>query len=209
MALVDYSDSETDEKDMKGAEPDGVLKNNRLKRKRVDISPNNDAHAQEEQGKTGSLPPLPSNFHDLYTSSSRAAISDDPSLHDGRRRIAPHMEGNWATHIYLECKLHTLASSYLITEKYGWDTICENQSLTISRGYPSDIEYETLSDILAAVKREPVPTRATIHSLLCNELEARLPLHISLSRSISLVTEQRQSFSDLLEKAIASSGVRP
>ena len=91
MPLVDYSSSENSESS--GAEETGIQSNShqRLKRKR-DTSPQ--SH----------LPPLPDTFHDLYASTARVSEQDDPSLHGGRQRVTPHVEGNWPTHIYIECK---------------------------------------------------------------------------------------------------------
>jgi hypothetical protein len=84
MGLVEYSDSEGEQ----DVEAGNV---NLLKRKR--------GASETASG----LPPLPSSFHDLYSTTTRVSTSDDPSLHGGRKRTVPHVEGNWATHVYLEC----------------------------------------------------------------------------------------------------------
>ena len=85
MGLVEYSDSSTD------SEPEEPLP----PKKKLRTS--NDAVKQ-------TLPALPTAFHDLYASSIRVSVRDDPNLHGGRKRVIPHVEGNWPTHIYLECK---------------------------------------------------------------------------------------------------------
>ncbi|GKZ25628.1 poly(U)-specific 3'-to-5' RNA exonuclease [Aspergillus brasiliensis] len=83
MALVQYSDSESETENESPQRP--------AKRPR-----------QAASNQSSSLPPLPAAFHDLYASSTRVSVTDDPSLHGGRKRVIPHVEGNWPTHIYLE-----------------------------------------------------------------------------------------------------------
>jgi hypothetical protein len=98
MALVDYSSSEDEDMpklptDTQSDQTAGV------KRKR---------EAQE----LADLPPLPSKFHDLYASTTRVSIRDDPSLHGGRKRVTPHIEGGWPTHLYIECGCSIARSLY-------------------------------------------------------------------------------------------------
>jgi hypothetical protein len=88
MPLVDYPSSE--DEDINNREASQATT---LKRKRSTV-------------KAEDLPPLPASFHDLYVSNTRVSTSDDPTLHGGRKRHIPHVEGNWPTHVYLECKFH-------------------------------------------------------------------------------------------------------
>jgi hypothetical protein len=94
MSLVQYPDSDSDE-DNNGhaiaAQPQKSAPNTALKRK----------HSESAQDD---LPPLPAAFHDLYTTNARISTSDNPELHGGRKRAIPHVEGNWPSHVYLECK---------------------------------------------------------------------------------------------------------
>ncbi|KAE8322799.1 U6 snRNA phosphodiesterase Usb1 [Aspergillus sergii] len=87
MALVQYSDSESEEDTSHSESSPRPAKRPRQESTASPVS---------------SLPPLPKTFHDLYASSTRISVKDDPSLHGGRKRAIPHVEGNWPTHIYLE-----------------------------------------------------------------------------------------------------------
>ena len=94
MSLVQYPDSDTDEEDKANAIPAQPVQNlprSAVKRK----------HSESAQDD---LPPLPAAFHDLYSTNARVSTSDNPSLHGGRKRAIPHVEGNWPSHAYLECK---------------------------------------------------------------------------------------------------------
>jgi hypothetical protein len=88
MALVDYTSSDEEQEDAQPPPSPATLK-----RKCPDCA-----------DKASDLPPLPSRFHDLYASTARVTTTDDPSLHGGRKRVTPHVEGNWPTHLYIECR---------------------------------------------------------------------------------------------------------
>ncbi|KAL8708297.1 MAG: hypothetical protein Q9220_006772 [cf. Caloplaca sp. 1 TL-2023] len=167
MILVDYSDSEDSDghDNVTRSAQDSPAKTNEITRKRK----------REEQNP--GLPPLPDSFHDLYASTARKSKHDDPSLHDGRQRQIPHVEGQWPTHVYIE-----------------W--------------WPSGAESETLNNILARVEKA-LPPDLCLYSSLKSDLGSDLPLHISLSRTLTLNTDQRQSFSEALKRALDASGVKP
>lgn len=101
MALVSYSDS--------GSGSDSELKSEKVDEAKAPTPERGTKRRREESdsldiGVTHSLPPIPHDFLDLYTSHTRVSVTDDPSLHGGRKRAIPHVEGNWPTHVYLECR---------------------------------------------------------------------------------------------------------
>ena len=100
----------------------------------------------------------------------------------------------------------------------------ENPATNKSGGYPSKIETEQLINLLAAeISHDPAAAAADatespreqkqiqiqIHSLVQSELGETLPLHISLSKPISLATHQRQSFIDRLMAEVGRGNIRP
>jgi hypothetical protein len=173
MPLVQYSDSESDSESRSSLRP--------AKKARHNINPG------------PSLPPLPASFHNLYASSTRVSVQDNPSLHGGRKRIIPHVEGNWPTHLYLECKCQV--SSFPRYKK-----------LTLT-GYPGKDELSLLAGVISQSGNVPDEKAPAMHSLLHSDLGAQLPLHISLSRPVVLRTEQRASFTEALQNAIDDSHV--
>ncbi|KAI2472580.1 U6 snRNA phosphodiesterase Usb1 [Annulohypoxylon bovei var. microspora] len=88
MALVDYSSSDSESAVEEAASA-------AVKRQKT-------SHTETADGESSALPPLPAAFHDLYASTVRVSTTDDPTLHQGRKRVNPHKAGNWPSHLYIE-----------------------------------------------------------------------------------------------------------
>lgn len=181
MGLVDYSSSDSDNDS---------------------DTPNNDQHTQPPPAKkprtstitdntpstTTNLPPLPSSFHNLYATTVRPFTADLPSLHQGRKRLIPHIEGNWPSHIYVE-----------------WHPPPAHHEALASL-------LDALQTDLQPLLLGPNDVDAGHHELttfLTSDLGAPLPLHISLSRPFVLRTEQKDAFRDTLARRIANTAVAP
>ncbi|MCJ1435891.1 poly(U)-specific 3'-to-5' RNA exonuclease [Xylographa pallens] len=172
MPLVNYSDSED-------SEHEETRRNEVEEIQAIGKSPpRKDLKRKCSGNSTNDLPPLPDAFHDLYASNSRVSTQDDPTLHGGRQRGTPHVDGQWPSHIYIE-----------------W--------------YPTTAESSKLATLIDKLNDEVFDGDAKLQSLLQSELGAELPLHISLSRSLMLLTDERQPFVDTFKHFLDKSTVRP
>ena len=97
MTLVDYSSSDSE------PAPDPSPGPPPAKRRKPSPAAGPTPADAPDVKPSSSLPPLPAAFHDLYAATVRQSVVDDPSLHQGRRRVNPHVVGNWPSHVYVEC----------------------------------------------------------------------------------------------------------
>ncbi|MCJ1404897.1 poly(U)-specific 3'-to-5' RNA exonuclease [Xylographa trunciseda] len=109
MPLVDYSDSEDSEH--------GETRKNEAGKPQSSgkYSPKKGLKRKLSGILTSDLPPLPDAFHDLYASNSRVSTQDDPTLHGGRQRGTPHVDGQWPSHVYIEWYPTSAESTKLAT----------------------------------------------------------------------------------------------
>ncbi|KAI0876895.1 U6 snRNA phosphodiesterase Usb1 [Hypoxylon argillaceum] len=172
MGLVDYSSDSSESEETTGP-----------RTKKQKTSSDTQKATNPNSSVKSELPPLPSAFHDLYASTVRVSASDDPTLHQGRKRVNPHKVGNWPSHLYIE-----------------WHpTPTEQTTLTTL--------LSSLQSKLTSSSSPSIPT--TITSFLTSDLGAPQPLHISLSRPIVLSTAQKDTFPSSLESSIQHSGIAP
>ncbi|MCJ1380820.1 poly(U)-specific 3'-to-5' RNA exonuclease [Xylographa soralifera] len=75
--------------------------------------------------------------------------------------------------------------------------------------YPTSAESTKLATLINKLNDEVFDGDAKLQSLLQSELGAELPLHISLSRSLMLLTDERQPFVDTFKHFLDKSTVRP
>lgn len=82
----------------------------------------------------------------------------------------------------------------------------EHKKSNLAIGNPSESQHKFMSDFLQTVENE-LGDRIDLHKFLTSELGAPLPLHISLSRPLSLSTAEKEEFRSRLAETMRSSGV--
>ncbi|CAJ2500096.1 Uu.00g029490.m01.CDS01 [Anthostomella pinea] len=180
MPLVDYSSSDSESAAESSALPPTA--------KKQKTAHNAGTPSSNRQAQQTALPPLPSAFHDLYASTVRVSTSDDPALHQGRKRVHPHKAGHWPTHLYIEWHPTNPERTHLSTLLTTIQTAISSLTTTSSNTTTNPI---------------------TLSPFLTSDLGAPQPLHISLSRPLALTTAQRDAFLSQLRASIGSSGVQP
>ncbi|KAF2146789.1 uncharacterized protein K452DRAFT_262903 [Aplosporella prunicola CBS 121167] len=115
-------------------------------------------------------PPLPAAFHDLYSTATRVSTSDDPSLHAGRKRAIPHMEGHWMSHVYLEWHPTAAESSTLAS--------------LIAHVQASADAGATIHSSLQTALNTPAPLHISLSRTLPIPTETRAPFLTALNAQI-------------------------
>ncbi|KAF2234995.1 hypothetical protein EV356DRAFT_532277 [Viridothelium virens] len=193
MQLVDYSDSESDhyddtsqvqQEDEAGA---GVVKVHPVEDDKKRKRSNETSGIHKEQKQKQPQPVLAEmgvpKFHDMYTVEPRFSAFDDPSLHSGMKRANPHIVGNWPSFVYLEWFLHQNQSEAIST------LLLKLKSTFASGPWSGTASYR--SDAIKPLFVDTLDHFATPRSL-----------HISLSSTLNIKSEQRGDFDGRMRSAL-------
>ncbi|PWW74487.1 hypothetical protein C7212DRAFT_298691 [Tuber magnatum] len=134
-SLVEYSDSDSDT-----SPPAKVIKTTHTT-PATNQSPTSTSN-HSKVSPSNSLPPLPSRFHDLYAVAPRVGQQDDPSLHGGRKRSIPHVQGNWPTHVFIEWHLSRSEFDVLNDAYHTASTVTAEAGVKLESHLKSDLGSE-------------------------------------------------------------------
>lgn len=143
--------------------------------------------AEDEPRRPPRPPPLPSSLTTLYASNVRSSTNDNPDLHEGRKRQIPHVEGNWPSFVYLEWLPSQVQFARLE------ELIADINENCI------DNDQVTVSETLASTSRDQ---QQQVRSSLRSDLGVRLPLHVSLSAPLILITDNKDMFEKRLSENV-------
>lgn len=208
MGLVDYYSSSSDGESNTHHPDDNDEKHRPAKKRRVSLAKSS---TSSTPASSKPLPPLPASFHDLYASTVRTTTNDTPSLHQGRKRIIPHVAGNWPSHIYVEwhptSDQHDLLTSLLDSLRDELDSDNDNNVNTDENDHDNH-NNNNKNNKNSNKNNNRTTTNTTnnndthpnhkfqLTTFLVSDLGTPLPLHVSLSRPFVLRTEQKDQFLD-------------
>lgn len=187
MSLVTYSDSGDESDQTKSITPDRHVylpSADGPKRKR--------SHDDQPGRISKPPPPLPTSLTSLYASNVRSSTYDSPTLHQGRKRQIPHVEGNWPSFVYLE---------WLPSVRH----LAELEEVIACIAHEHN-ENDSPNDNTTAPQRHRsrLQQQVSICSSLRSELGVRQPLHVSLSAPLILTTDNKDTFLENLTRDIES-----
>lgn len=203
MPLVDYS-SDSDGSSSASAWGDPDTRDGPPKKKpRTATTAATTSNGSGPSAPHSALPPLPASFHDLYASTVRTTTHDDPALHQGRTRQTPHIPGNWPSHVYIEWHpppdIHTLLTDLVSSLQEAAQSKNDDPNDAAAADDDNDGDDQVVTSSGRKGGRK-------ITSLLVSALGAPQPLHISLSRPLSLAGRDRDGFLRDVAAQIGGSG---
>ncbi|GBB95409.1 hypothetical protein RclHR1_02530004 [Rhizophagus clarus] len=189
LLLVDYKTEEEEERIENEGWKENCSEEKVLKRKKFDELTDEIVVISKKRGSMlkgetprKDLPPLPSDFLQLYPDKKRKDYIkhiDDPSKHQGRMRSKPHVEGDWATYIYVEVTL-TEEADHIINKI-------------------EELAKEVGIEIISCVENHQ-DNNNSLNELDPNGYYEENKLHISLSRPLFLKHHQIENFWNKLRK---------
>ncbi|CAG8436543.1 6211_t:CDS:2 [Ambispora gerdemannii] len=213
LALVDY-DSSAENSDSKEENEVRKFSSGKRGRGQEEEEEENKELRRKKQVAKQDLPPLPSEFLELFTVERKKEI-DDTNKHEGRIRTVPHVEGNWATHVFVEMKIDRGFDDIIQKIKNKAQNVIsqEGRDFKIYSCIERDedkrkIEEENLEskspgeneiDILDSSSNYP---SYTLYEAAATDDADTRSLHISLSRPIFLKYHQIKSFWEKIRNAI-------
>lgn len=189
--LVEYSGSSESEEDE--TEPHESAKDKRKNIENELQQPNN-VKKIRKKSPVKELLPLPDDIKNLYKEKENL-IGDDPAQHDGRIRSFPHLEGNWATHIFIEVELNEdllELQQLLFSQLKPYTELKPMNHYHISLSKTVAIRHhwiQPLTDGLSKAFQEFSRTFCTFHSVnfFCNEEKTRTFLILEVNSNTDIL----------------------
>ncbi|KAF7297703.1 hypothetical protein MKEN_01393600 [Mycena kentingensis (nom. inval.)] len=132
-----------------------------------------DSEDEEQAELTKAPPPKKKKLPTLAQTLTGPVHIDDPSLHQGRTRTTPHVEGQWATHVYACVPLQRTSTLY---------------KLLVGIIEAARKEVPTLHDFFDG------KTKPELHISLSRPVYLRVHQRDEMKRAVKKIAENTQSF---------------